>query len=351
MKRKLYGPSADLPDTRYVTVRKNRNGKLRRYWIRKGHEHERLPDGPAWTLRADALNKAADKPGARVMDGSIAWAINEYRMSDAYKALSASSIKVYERWLKQFEAEWGRLHCRDISRKVVKAFAQRYQHKKPTRMQAVAVLQNILGIAYDENYIPVNPASKMKLRKNPPRQQVWETADIDKWMAEAEKHPHAVPVKRYFWLLLYTGQRPVDCVRMTKSRYNGDTIKLVQQKTKKLMEVPCHMELKATMATDPFPNSLYLIAQPDGKPFGRGHLSEVFGEIRTLAGLGRLQARDLRRTAVVRMAEAGCSVPQISAITGHSIDETNRIMETYLPRTLPMARNAITKWEQNKPTV
>lgn len=338
----------ELPDTRYVTERRNKNGKVRLYWVKKGHKPVRLREGPAWSLHADELNRGTSK---HVIAGTVAWAINEYRMSDDYKALSASSLKIYGRWLNYFEKEWGKHLCKDVTRRVVKAFAQTLQDKKPTRMQAIAVLQNILNVAFDENYIPVNPAARMKLRKNPPRQQVWEVAEIEAWMTQAEKHPHAAPVKRYFWLLLYTGQRPVDCVKMTKGRYNGDTIKLVQQKTKKLIEVPCHRDLKAMLADDPFPNSLYLIAQSNGKPFGRGYLSEVFGDIRTLAGLGRLQARDLRRTAVVRMAEAGCTVPQISAITGHSIDETNRIMETYLPRTLPMARNAITKWEQNKPTV
>lgn len=347
MKRKLSRPSADLPDLRYVTERKNRSGKIRRYWIRKG-KIVRLPEGRDWVIKADQLNRAGDKESAYVLDGTIAWAIKEYRASDAYKVLSKSSLKIYERWLKQFESEWGSLPCKDISRKVVKAFSQSLQHKKPTRVQAVAVLQNVLGVAFDEGYIEVNPASRLKLTKNPPRQQIWSGEDIQKWMTIARGDQREVAVKRYLWLLLYTGQRPVDCVTMTKSRYNGDTIRVVQQKTKKLVLIPCHRELRAELATDPFPNSLYLIAQPNGKPYGRAHLSDVFGEIRTKAGLDRLQARDLRRTAVVRLAEAGCTVPEISAITGHSIDDTTRILETYLPRTLPMARNAIKKWEQNK---
>ena len=59
-----------------------------------------------------------------------------------------------------------------------------------------------------------------------------------------------------------------------------------------------------------------------------------------------LQPRDLRRTAVVRLAEAGCTVPEVSSITGHTIEQTQKILETYLPRTFEMARNAIDKWER-----
>ena len=57
---------------------------------------------------------------------------------------------------------------------------------------------------------------------------------------------------------------------------------------------------------------------------------------------------DLRRTAAVWLAEAGCSVPEIAAITGHEIDRTARILETYCPRTSTMAVNAIAKLEQYK---
>ena len=59
----------------------------------------------------------------------------------------------------------------------------------------------------------------------------------------------------------------------------------------------------------------------------------------------KLQRRDLRRTAVTRLAEAGCEVPLIGAITGHSISSANQILETYLVRTHSMAKTAIVKLE------
>ncbi|MCP4392938.1 MAG: hypothetical protein GY804_01515 [Alphaproteobacteria bacterium] len=52
---------------------------------------------------------------------------------------------------------------------------------------------------------------------------------------------------------------------------------------------------------------------------------------------------DLRRTAVVRLAEAGATEAQIAAVTGHKIETTRQILETYLPRTSDMAEAAITK--------
>ena len=57
---------------------------------------------------------------------------------------------------------------------------------------------------------------------------------------------------------------------------------------------------------------------------------------------------DLRRTAVVRLAEAGCTPPEISAITGHDLDATMAILEVYMPRTLPLATAAIDKLDAHR---
>jgi integrase len=84
-----------------------------------------------------------------------------------------------------------------------------------------------------------------------------------------------------------------------------------------------------------------------GRPYGEDVFRHLFREVATSAGLpGDLQFRDLRRTAAVRLAEAGCSVPEIAAITGHELTRTVQILETYCPRNTAMARNAIARLEE-----
>ncbi len=61
------------------------------------------------------------------------------------------------------------------------------------------------------------------------------------------------------------------------------------------------------------------------------------------------QRRDLRRTGMVGMAEAGATTPQIAGVSGHSIDTCQKILDTYLPRRSDIALGAIRAWE-NKPT-
>lgn len=65
------------------------------------------------------------------------------------------------------------------------------------------------------------------------------------------------------------------------------------------------------------------------------------GNAELAAELERLQYRDFRRTAVVHQGELGIADQLIAAITGHSLDDTKRILETYMPRTTGMAARAI----------
>ncbi|CAH2601917.1 conserved protein of unknown function [Rhodovastum atsumiense] len=59
-----------------------------------------------------------------------------------------------------------------------------------------------------------------------------------------------------------------------------------------------------------------------------------------------LQRRDLRRTAMVRMAEADATTAQIAVVSSHTIDQTSRILDTYIPRRGEVAAGAIDAWER-----
>jgi hypothetical protein len=74
-----------------------------------------------------------------------------------------------------------------------------------------------------------------------------------------------------------------------------------------------------------------------GSGFGRQHLDRP--------GItDDLHFHDRRGTAATRLALAGCSVPQIAAITGHSLGDVEGILEThYLGGTVEVAEAAMMK--------
>lgn len=135
---------------------------------------------------------------------------------------------------------------------------------------------------------------------------------------------------------------------MLWTQYNGDTIRLRQQKTGKLIEVPCHSNLWAALDEARRQADSPLIVPHEGPAVSYTAFNRDFGTIYTMAEQEDLQACDLRRTACVRMAEAGATEKQIARVTRHSIDTTRRKLETYLPTSVELARVAIKKLEVNK---
>ena len=44
--------------------------------------------------------------------------------------------------------------------------------------------------------------------------------------------------------------------------------------------------------------------------------------------------------------EAGCTIPEIVSISGHDTEGWQRIIDIYLPRTVPLAKAAVRKWDR-----
>ena len=63
-----------------------------------------------------------------------------------------------------------------------------------------------------------------------------------------------------------------------------------------------------------------------------------------------LRFNDLRDTAVTLLAEAGCEVPQIASITGHTLQSATRILEKYLAMTPALSKAAIQVFENSPAT-
>ena len=83
-----------------------------------------------------------------------------------------------------------------------------------------------------------------------------------------------------------------------------------------------------------------------GRAYSETLLSKTFAKVRervVAAGGRSLLLKWLRHSCVVQLGRAGCTVPEIRAITGHTLASATTILETYLPRDGTMGRNAQVK--------
>jgi integrase len=127
-------------------------------------------------------------------------------------------------------------------------------------------------------------------------------------------------LRRPVVLALYTGQRRIDLIRMPWNSYNGHSIRLTQQKTGTPLVIPVHPTLKVELdAWRRLATSTLILTNRFGLPWRDSNLSKQIGD--ALARIPRFPAgrniHGLRKLAAASLAEAGCTINEIAAVTGH----------------------------------
>ena len=331
---------------RYAERRVDRSGNERWYWHRRGHKLTRLPNDPIERMAMlERLNAAADqRTPAELARGTIGWVIQRYRCSDEYRDLSPGTVKYYNRFLREIEALGPDLPFASFTRRAVVDFIETYS-KAHQRRQSAAVLKNLFKLARYYGVVAADETAGLRLKTSKPRDRIWTDDEIARWLEAASAvDPDMVTI---FLLLQFTAQRPADVLRMTWPQYSDSAIRLRQQKTGALLDIPVHPVLRDHLDGLSRSLSTLTIVAFRGRPVKYLRFNERFRRVAQRTGIDA-QARDLRRTAMLRMAEAGATVPQIASVSGHSIEATQRILETYLPRNRDLAEIAITRLAEYK---
>ncbi len=118
-------------------------------------------------------------------------------------------------------------------------------------------------------------------------------------------------------LLLYTGQRRGDVVRIGRQHVRKGVLLIRQSKTNSEVEIPVHAALQRSIDANAKANLTFLVTAY-GKPFSPAGFTNWFRQALTAAGLpAGLSPHGLRKAACRRLAETGCTPHQIMAISGH----------------------------------
>ena len=296
--------------------------------------------------RAEALKKLERQiPDTKVRPGSIAQLVAEYRGSVHYRTrLAPKTRKLYGSYLDLILSEWGDLPVKGLKPghiERIKSIFERTPRKANTIIQ---VLRVILGRAVKWDWIESNPASRPGMIPMKPRTTVWSPENEALFLDAAPPS-----LKLAFGLMLYTVQRPSDVLAMTRgqvSEVNGRLwISLRQQKTGELVAIPIHSRLEPYLLARLEQPGLLLIPSPTGIHWAFRNFCRKWDLFMKELELSGLQRRDLRRTGIVRMAEAGATTPQIASVSGHGIDYCQSIIDVYLPRRSEVALGAMVAWE------
>jgi integrase len=211
---------------------------------------------------------------------------------------------------------------------------------------AYGTLARVLSWAHNRGLIAKNPCAKAgKLYHGNRASKIWHDEEVSRFLRTAPPY-----LQLAMLLAINTGQRQGDLLRLPWSAYDGATIKLRQRKTGAYVPIPVSDALKEALDAAP-KKSPIMLTNSDGKPWSESGFQGAFGKAKIKAGIRGLTFHDLRGTAVVTLARAGCTEVEIYSITGHKPGDVQAILTThYLPRDAEVAGNAIAKLNRYRGT-
>ena len=247
------------------------------------------------------------------------------------------------------EAEFGDMPIEALSDPEVRGEFKRWRDgmaDAPRKADyAWTTLARVLSVAHDRGRIPVNPCQRGgKLYEADRAEKIWTENDIARLLAVASPG-----IAMAALLALWTGQRQGDLPRLPWSAYDGKYIRLRQSKTGRRVTVPVSKRLKAIL-DDANRISTQILTNANGRPWTSDGFRTSWGKTCTKAGLASdLHFHDLRGSAVVRLALAEATVPQIATFTGHSLKDVEAILDKhYLGRDVALAEEAARKLERKE---
>ncbi len=306
---------------------------------RARHYYDRASGRYLGTDRDKAIDAALSQP-ARGAPGTFDALCSSYMAGTKFQQLAPKTQSLNRFYVDRLRDMYGPLPVSAITRPVVVALREKQAAKPWYATHLLSKLRLVLQHAVDIGQLKPGGA------RPPHRGVVWSHDETSALLKAA-----GPDIRLACALLLYTAQRPSDALAMrwdqVQDRGGRLWLTLRQAKTHELIDVPAHRELDALLR-EAVRRSEMVVPSPMGLRWSYRNFSRSWDKAKAIAGIEGVQRRDLRRTAMVRMAEAGATDVQIAAVSGHTIAQTSRILDTYIPRRSEVAAGAIDAWERGQ---
>jgi integrase len=305
----------------YLVREFSRHGKPV-WYCRRGSRRIRLRakyGTPAFEAEFQAALKGATKPEPQRDDrkpGTVAWLISRYRETTVWQQdLSAATRRQRDNIFLHIIKNVGDLPVTAITRtKVIEA---RNKRAVKTPHQARNILDALRGLfrwALDAGQIKVDPTAGVT---NPKRKSgdgfaPWTEDDV---LAYERRWPIGTQQRVWLDVLLYTGLRRGDAVRLGRQHVRDGVATLQTEKSQGAMTVnlPILPMLQRTLAAGSC-GDLAFICGTTGKPLTKESFGNLFAEACRKAGLKGKSAHGIRKIAATRAANSGATVAELEHV-------------------------------------
>lgn len=312
---------------RGVTEFEDRHGAFHLRYRAKGQPTVYLksrPGQPGWREELELARAGAPLPrqrtSPRTKPGTISALIAVYYGTPEFTGLADSSRRTYRNMLERFRQTHGDKQVATLTRAHIKAIIGAMAATPAAANNLLDRLRVLMKLAMDDDWRADDPTYRVRgFKLSGDGFHTWAETDIGKF---CQVHPPGTSAHLAMTLMLYTGQRRSDMVRMGWQHVEGEAerIRVRQQKTEAMLSIPVHAELAAALALAKRSDLTILLTQ-FGKPFTANGFGNRMRKWCNAAELPDCTSHGLRKAAARRLAEAGCSNKEIMAITGHQTDK------------------------------
>lgn len=294
----------------------SRHGKPVYYFRRGKGSRTRLPDlnAPDFDEKYhEALVANAPPKKVAAGAGSLKWLIDRYRETGAYRGLSAATRKQRDNIFKHVVENAGHAPYKAVTRRKI---VQGREDRAATPAQARNFLDAMRGLfrwAFEAELVSDDPTAGVK---NPARPK---SAGFEAWTEEEvvayeERWPEGTKERVWLHVLLYTGLRRGDAVRIGRQHVRDGVATIRTEKTGTEVSIPILPALADTLAIGPTGDLAFIVGET-GKPLTKESFGNMFRAACNAAGVKK-SAHGVRKIGATRAAEAGATVAELEALFG-----------------------------------
>lgn len=315
-------------DLKYVQAFKDRHGRMRYYYRRKGRAKVALPGSPGTAEFMAAYTGAADSPEIRshgekrTVPKTINALVVAYYLSTRFKnRLSDKTKQDYRLVLDAFRQKHGDKSALTIQPKHLDAIFETMGDRPAAAANLRKRLFSVFKVAVKLGWRHDNPVRETEsLAVATDGFAPWTEED----MAAFEKRwPSGTRERLAYALLLHAGLRRSDAVKAGRQHVAEGLLTLRQTKGDAGLIISVHPALQAEIDLAPL-GMTFLITQY-GNPFSPAGFTQWFVERAVMAGVTGKTPHGLRKAHGRHLAEAGASENEIAAGLGHRSTATARI--------------------------
>lgn len=305
---------------KHVERWKDRHGRTRYYFRRGKGKRIALAGMPGSSAFNDAYI-AADNNYSRVAnsnDGTLNALSKLYFASSKFLQMKAATQKQTRYIIERLIAEHGHRLVKQMSAMDVEKMFSAKANTPAAANNFLKKLRGLIKFAIKIKWIKDDPTLEFEWFKEG-TYHTWTENEIELFEA---RHAIGTTKRLAFDLHLYTGQRRGDVAKMMQADIIGASIRVAQEKADDATEdrfllIPLHWKLRKSIDAANRTGK-HLVTTAKGNAYTVESYGHLMARAINEAGLQeRCVLHGVRKAAARRLAEAGCSVHQIAAITGH----------------------------------